>query len=458
MCIKSPSCGAEFDVTIFTFDRIMRNSFTTCALILYLAGLASGEPPTMAEVVARMHPYDGVSVEGVDTTTLTGKVMCGYQGWFSTPDDGAQRGWTHYSRRGRFEPGYCTIDLWPDMSDLDEDEKFPTVFRHADGSVASVFSSFRRKTVLRHFRWMKEYGIDGGFVQRFAVQTFRPLNLNHGNTVLMHCREGANLHGRAYAVMYDLSGLRAGQMGHVMDDWKTLVDGMRIGRDDGDQAYLHERGKPVVAVWGIGFNDGRRYSLDECLELVRFLKHDPQYGGCTVMLGVPTGWRTLDRDCLRDEKVHEIILQADIVSPWTVGRYSSLASVARHAEQRWQKDILWCRQQGKAYLPVVFPGFSWHNMKPDSPLDQIPRQKGRFLWSQYVQAKKVGATMIYQAMFDEIDEGTAIFKCTNSPPVGASPFLTYEGLPSDHYLWLTGMGGRLLRGEMEASDQVPRRN
>jgi hypothetical protein len=61
--------------------------------------------------------------------------------------------------------------------------------------------------------------------------------------------------------------------------------------------------------------------------------------------------------------------------------------------------------------------------------------------------------MIYQAMFDEVDEGTAIFKCTNSPPVGANPFVTFEGLPSDHYLWLTGMGGRLLRGEIEATER-----
>ena len=97
-------------------------------------------------------------------------------------------------------------------------------------------------------------------------------------------------------------------------------------------------------------------------------------------------------------------------------------------------------------------------MKPDSPLDQIPRLQGRFLWTQYVQAKKAGAIMIYQAMFDEIDEGTAIFKCTNSPPVGASRFVTYEGLPSDHYLWLTGMGARLLRGETKPTDAMPLRH
>jgi hypothetical protein len=65
--------------------------------------------------------------------------------------------------------------------------------------------------------------------------------------------------------------------------------------------------------------------------------------------------------------------------------------------------------------------------------------------------------MIYVAMFDEVDEGTAIFKCTNTPPVGTSPFLTYEGLPSDHYLWLTGEGARLLRGERVIQNSIPKR-
>ena len=56
--------------------------------------------------------------------------------------------------------------------------------------------------------------------------------------------------------------------------------------------------------------------------------------------------------------------------------------------------------------------------------------------------------MVYQAMFDEVDEGTAIFKCTNDPPVGASTFLNYEGLPSDHYLRVVGAATRLLRGDL----------
>jgi hypothetical protein len=48
-------------------------------------------------------------------------------------------------------------------------------------------------------------------------------------------------------------------------------------------------------------------------------------------------------------------------------------------------------------------------------------------------------------------------KCTNTPPVGASPFVTFDGLPSDHYLWLTGQGARLLRGEIAPSTEPPER-
>src|SRR5690349_453062 len=34
----------------------------------------------------------------VDSTTLDGKVLFGYQGWFRTPGDGSNVGWSHWSR------------------------------------------------------------------------------------------------------------------------------------------------------------------------------------------------------------------------------------------------------------------------------------------------------------------------------------------------------------------------
>jgi hypothetical protein len=414
--------------------------------------------PTREEVIAKMQSYNGPTSKGVDCSTLTGKVMCGYQGWFTTPGDGSGRGWRHYSSRGRFTPGFCGIDFWPDVSELEEDEKQATPFRYEDGRIASVFSSHNRKTVLRHFLWMKQYGLDGVFLQRFGVDLIDPKGLHHCNTVLANCREGANRHGRCYAVMYDLSLLPAGGTRHVIEDWKLLVDRMGIGRDPKDRTYLHQNGKPVVAVWGIGFNDGRKYTLSECERLVEFLKNDKDYGGLTVLMGVPTGWRTLDEDCVHDPALQRIIAKADIISPWTVGRYTSMKGVEVHAQGRWKKDQEWCKAQGKDYLPVLFPGFSWHNSHPKAPRDQIPRLKGQFLWKQFVEVKKTGATMIYQAMFDEMDEGTAIFKCTNNPPVGASRFLSLEGLPSDQYLWLTGIGGRLLRSEIQGEEMPQRKN
>lgn len=421
-------------------------------LVVWVAGGAAAEetPLTREHVPATtLRPYDGPSEPGVDRTTLTGKVMCGYQGWFNAEGDGADRGWVHWSRdRMQFAPGTATVDLWPDVSELTPEERFATDFTLPDGRPAEVFSSYQRPTVLRHFQWMREYGIDGVFVQRFISGLRDPRVLRHTNTVLNHCREGANRSGRTYAVMYDLSGLGANRIQEVQEDWRALRERMRVTEDP---AYLKHRGKPLVTVWGIGFNDGRAYSLAECRQLVDFLKAD----GCSVMVGIPTYWRELRADCLPDPSLHELLRQVDVVSPWTVGRHGDLAGVKRYADQVLGADLAWCRERKLDYLPVVFPGFSWHNLK-GGPLNQIPRRQGEFLWSQFRAAKQAGADMIYVAMFDEVDEGTAIFKCTNNvPPAGESEFIPYEGLASDHYLKLTGAGAKMLRGEIPADAPRP---
>ena len=386
--------------------------------------------------------------------SMDGKVFVGYQGWFAPTDASGKAVWWHYGRGSTFAPGHCSIDMWPDVSDLGADERIPTAFRHADGSVADVFNSENAKTVDRHFAWMKEYGIDGAFLQRFATDL--SYAGPHMQKVMANVREASQQNGRAWAVMYDLSGLRQGQIGsRVIDDWKALVRDQKILAD---ASYLHHRGKPVVAVWGIGFNDHRQYTLQECLELVRFLKHDPTYGNNTVMLGVPYWWRELRRDALNDQLLLQIVQEADIISPWSVGRLSTPADAAARQTAVLAPDLAWLDAKKLDYLPVLYPGYSFHNASGGKgKFDQIPRQSGNFFWAQAIAARKAGAKMAYIAMFDEMNEGTAIFKVTNDPPVGESPFVTNAPLPPDHYLWIAGQIGRLLRGEIPPTADLPAR-
>lgn len=61
-------------------------------------------------------------------------------------------------------------------------------------------------------------------------------------------------------------------------------------------------------------------------------------------------------------------------------------------------------------------------------------------------------------MFDEIDEGTAIFKITSNHPVSDNArFIELDGEPGDHYLWLTGQAARMLRHELPLAFKMPKR-
>jgi T5SS/PEP-CTERM-associated repeat protein len=388
--------------------------------------------------------------------TLLGKVMCGYQGWFNCPSDGTSRGWIHWSTStSSFTPSTLKVDLWPDTDDLATGEKF-LASSFNDGKNRYVFSSHNHDTVLRHFQWMQTYGIDGVFLQRFAIElTPGSAPFNHRNDVLAYCKEGANLYGRKYAVMYDLSGLGSGQTQKVIDDWKYLVDNGKVSKNPSyDPAYIFYKGKPVVAVYGVAYS-GRAYSHQEVRNLIDFLKNDPTYGGNTVLIGCYQNWRTVT-----DTYVQQTFQLADIILPWLVGAYSNTSGVNNWASSKGVPDKNWCVSNGKDYMPVMFPGFSWHNMYPGDPLNQIPRVGGQFLWDQVkADFSTVGANMFYVAMFDEVDEGTAIFKVTNDPPKpgGATLFVTYEGLPSDEYLWLVGQAGRGLRGEIPVNQTRPAR-
>lgn len=382
------------------------------------------------------------SMSRVRFKSIRNLVMAGYQGWFNTPEDGAGLGWKHFEKEKEFKPGKCTIDLWPDVSEYEK--TYETAFKLPDETLAKVFSSYDASTTDLHFKWMKQYGIDGVFMQRFVVSIRNQKGKDNYNKILNNAVLSAEKYDRAICLMYDLSGMEAGEEDILIRDWKELCEKYKLVSRNNNH-YVYHHGKPLVAVWGIGFNDRRKYGYEQVKKIIDFLKSE----GCSILVGVPTHWRTLTIDAVSDTRLLELVKQADIVHPWLVGRFDN--NTYEPYRKSIEEDIKWCKANGKDYMPVLFPGFSWHNMKKDAPQNMIPRLGGRFFWQQVKGAVDAGAESLYLAMFDEIDEGTAFFKCTNTPPVGESSFITYEGEAPDHYLWLAGEAAKYLRGELRSS-------
>ena len=382
------------------------------------------------------------SMSRVRFKSIRNLVMAGYQGWFNTPEDGAGLGWKHFEKEKEFKPGKCTIDLWPDVSEYEK--TYETAFKLPDETPAKVFSSYDASTTDLHFKWMKQYGIDGVFMQRFVVSIRNQKGKDNYNKILNNAVLSAEKYDRAICLMYDLSGMEAGEEDILIRDWKELCEKYKLVSRNNNH-YVYHHGKPLVAVWGIGFNDRRKYGYEQVKKIIDFLKSE----GCSILVGVPTHWRTLTIDAVSDTRLLELVKQADIVHPWLVGRFDN--NTYEPYRKSIEEDIKWCKANGKDYMPVLFPGFSWHNMKKDALQNMIPRLGGRFFWQQVKGAVDAGAESLYLAMFDEIDEGTAFFKCTNTPPVGESSFITYEGEAPDHYLWLAGEAAKYLRGELRSS-------
>ncbi len=453
-------------------------------------------PPVMGEIFNK--PDFSPHQKGEPFDSYRGLVMAGYQGWFCAPGGNCSHSkhknteWYHYRESEMFAPGVRrnSIDMWPDMREY-EVKYTPGNFILPNGQKAQVYSNYDKSTVLLHFKWMKEYGIDGAFVQRFVGEVIDNLDgKDHFDTVLRHAMEASNTHQRAICVMYDLGGFTPERLGKTLADAQAIMNAYQLKDRTKQKFYLYQNGKPLITLWGVGFNDGRPFSLTDVESLVGGLKKL----GYSIMLGVPTYWRERRNDALSDPKLHEVIKSADVIMPWFVGRYG----MGNFPDFRKliENDIQWCKTNKVEYAPLCFPGSSDLNMHPHH-VTRNDRYKGQFLWDQMYHSIKSGAQMLYMAMFDEIDEGTALYKVLNQKDVpGNVPdnpyYVTYRGgsysigsnriidlpgekdwcklvpdelnisflgieddLPTDHYLWLTGQGRKMLRGEIPLRQSLP---
>jgi hypothetical protein len=371
---------------------------------------------------------------------VVGKVTVGYQGWFACIGDGAPiNAWWHWSNNQSQAPSPTnngTLRAWPDMREYTRG--YQTAYANlGNGQPATLFSSYDQTTVNLHFLWMQQNNIDTAALQRF--------NPNGGegatrDAVAGRVRTAAETNGRKFYIMYDVTGW-TNMQSEIKTDWTT-----KMSAHAASSAYARQQGRPVVGIWGFGFNDNNHpWDAAACLDVVNWFKSQ----GCYVMGGVPREWRTGTGGSRAGYS--GVYHALNMLSPWMVGAISTIGDSDSAYTNLTVPDQADCNANGVDYQPCVLPG------------DVGARQRvhGDFMWRQFYNMCRAGAQGIYISMYDEFNEGNQIVKTAESqafvPTNSGLLGLNEDGTAcsSDYYLRLTGDGGRMLKGQIALTATRP---
>ena len=388
-------------------------------------------------------PYSGLS-HPVDASTLAGKVLAGYQGWFNTPNDAADEGYVHWG-----VPGDWSIEQWPDPNDYDSSELFPVPgVTTASGEQAYLFSSADDSVVDRHFQWMREHDIDGVFVQRFRESfMYKDGNGDYSGEPqwpVVNARDAAHRSGRTWAIEYDIQNggspaERDQVIQDVKDDWEYLTDpnGMDMLNDS---HYQREDGKPIVAIFGLYLNSGNQYSTAQQTDLITWFQNRGVYV-------VGAGRHQQNTSQLANAGLHDAYI------PWQGYNWGGQSYTPSENRLNGVVD----------HIPHVFPGFSWTHLQDSSSATSVDREDGEFYWRMLNDAiNETSAEWLFLGMFDEYDEGTNVIPGTDDPPVPdtdpqGNP-LTYQvsdPRPNDWWMALTGAARQALQGKATINNSMP---
>ena len=408
------------------------------------------------------------NVNGVaSANTLTNQIMVGYQGWFTYPGDGAPIDkWKHWFDIDQSPTiDNLSVDMYPSMDEYDmADLTDAAPFTMKDGTKAKFFSSVKPGVVKKHFEWMRDYGITGAFHMRFLANLDLPNNKLWKTMVLRNVRDAAEATGRTFAVSYNLAGCDNQALDWIKSDWMELVDNEQIvssGR------YLKHNGLPVLRIYGIGFNEVNIDDTKKMADLIKWFQSEADAKYRVFLIGgVPSRWRKGIVDSRSGKDWQQIFKSLNGIHPWHVGRWSTVKQGQIYYKNIIKKDASTCAKSGQLYMPTMWPGLSWHNLKSDvvprPPINQIPRSGGDFMWKQAHQyVSDANIKTIWMSNFDEVDEGTAIFKVAankNEVPVQGN-WLTLDAdgksLPNDWYLVLCGEAQKMLEGTIKLTSSIP---
>jgi len=370
---------------------------------------------------------------------VVGKITVGYQGWFACGGDGAPiNGWWHWSQDWGQAPSptNTNIKCWPDVRDYTN--TYQTSYAAlGNGQPAKLFSSYDQQTVNTHFLWMQQNNIDTA-----ALQRFNPTG-GEGPTrdaMATKVRGAAESYGRKFYIMYDVSNW-TNMQSEIKTDWTN-----KMSAHTASSAYAKQNGRPVVCIWGFGFDDPNHpFTADACLDVVNWFKNQ----GCYVIGGVPREWRTGTGGS--KSGFLGVYHAFNMISPWMVGAIGNVTEADNAYTTYTVPDQADCNANGIDFQPCVLPG------------DVSGRQRahGDFMWRQFYNMVRAGVQGIYISMFDEYNEGNQIAKTAETQawvPTN-SGFLALDedgtACSSDYYLRLTGDGGRMLKGQLALTPTRP---
>jgi hypothetical protein len=392
------------------------------------------------------------SAQTADATTINNKVMAGYQGWFRTPGDvSGNTSWAHWFN-GTPSQSEEAFDSWPDLTGMPSGAQ-DTVpgFKFPNGNAATLYSGQSATAVLTHFQWMQTAGIDGVWVSEFeshlpggSSASDYPNVLNTLNNI----RAAATSTGRTWAFFYDTSGQSTTTLASGIEtQWENMVN---TGYTS-DPRYLHMNGLPVVMLFGFFPNDTNHNLGNPTVgqPLINFFKSG-KYAAYVVGSGA-WNWTT------GNSAFQDMLFTLNAYIPWNVGHTmkASDGNIVSN-DTTWATDYATFKSHNVKYIPLVNPG----TCAAGPPLTNCaaPRRNGYYLWEQFVDASNVGVgdiNSVFVAMYDEVNEGTAIMPITNTPPAQTPPFLTSPGDPGNWYEELVVSGEGYLKNSKAVPTSIP---
>ena len=390
-----------------------------------------------------------------DATTLNKKVMFGYKGGYGTPNDGSGvKKWSHYFDSNKADGTDAVFDIWPDMSEYPAEAVEDTNMKYADGTPAKLYSAYKYETVDLHFKWMRDYELDGVFDQRPLAEIQKADGKQHYNQVVRNIKIASEKYRRVYCIMYDITGAGPNWKAQLMADWMTLVDALEITNGS---SYLHHNGKPVLGISGLGLSNNAFATAAQADSLINWLHTGaPQKYRATLVGGVNDTWLSTKNEW------SAVYNKMDVISPWSVGKYNNDSGTDRYRDRTIVPDMAYCNQHNIGYMPVLSPGLSESNKNHGgTSLNQTPRMGGYFYWRAAYNWVEYGAKMLYIASFDGIDDGTAVFKiarnATQKPATGKFMTAEEDGLPRppDWYLKVVQTTSNIMREKIWNPPTIP---